>query len=84
MDREQQIVSRLTNLTKNINNINDYNIHLSKDLYFQYLLDVFNLKEFQENVRFDGIKIILNNKLKKNSIQIFIRIRNDKRKIQVV
>jgi hypothetical protein len=45
---------------------------LSKDLYFQYLLDVFNLKEFQENVRFDGIKIILNNKLKKNSIQIFI------------
>jgi hypothetical protein len=72
MDREQQIVSRLTNLTKNINNINDYNIHLSKDLYFQYLLDVFNLKEFQENVRFDGIKIILNNKLKKNSIQIFI------------
>ena len=72
MDREQQIVSRLTNLTKNINNINDYNIHLSKDLYFQYLLDIFNLKEFQENVRFDGIKIILNNKLKKNSIQIFI------------
>lgn len=72
MDREQQIVSRLTNLTKNINNINGYNIHLSKDLYFQYLLDVFNLKEFQENVRFDGIKIILNNKLKKNSIQIFI------------
>jgi hypothetical protein len=72
MDREQQIVSRLTNLTKNINNINDYNIHLSKDLYFQYLLDVFNLKEIQENVRFDGIKIILNNKLKKNSIQIFI------------
>jgi hypothetical protein len=72
MDREQQIVSRLTNLTKNINNINDYNIHLSKDLYWQYLLDVFNLKEFQENVRFDGIKIILNNKLKKNSIQIFI------------
>lgn len=72
MDREQQIVSRLTNLTKNINNINDYNINLSKDLYFQYLLDVFNLKEFQENVRFDGIKIILNNKLKKNSIQIFI------------
>ena len=72
MDREQQIVSRLTNLTKNINNINDYNIHLSKDLYFQYLLDVFNLKEFQENVRFDGIKIILNNKLKKNRIQIFI------------
>jgi hypothetical protein len=72
MDREQQIVSRLTNLTKNINNINDYNIHLSKDLYFQYLLDVFNLKEFQENVRFDGVKIILNNKLKKNSIQIFI------------
>ena len=72
MDREQQIVSRLTNLTKNINNINDYNIHLSKDLYFQYLLDVFNLKEFRENVRFDGIKIILNNKLKKNSIQIFI------------
>jgi hypothetical protein len=72
MDREQQIVSRLTNLTKNINNINDYNIHLSKDLYFQYLLDVFNLKEFQENVRFDGVKIILNNNLKKNSIQIFI------------
>ena len=72
MDREQQIVSRLTNLTKNINNINDYNIHLSKDLYFQYLLDVFNLKEIQKNVRFDGIKIILNNKLKKNSIQIFI------------
>ena len=72
MDREQQIVSRLTNLTKNITNINDYNIHLSKDLYFQYLLDVFNLKEFRENVRFDGIKIILNNNLKKNSIQIFI------------
>ena len=72
MDREQQIVSRLTNLTKNINNINDYDIHLSKDLYFQYLLDVFNLKEIQKNVRFDGIKIILNSKLKKNSIQIFI------------
>jgi hypothetical protein len=43
---------------------------LSKDLYFQYLLDVFNLKEFQENVRFDGIKIILNSKLKENSIKI--------------
>jgi hypothetical protein len=70
MDREQQIVSRLTNLTKNINNINDYNIHLSKDLYFQYLLDVFNLKEFQENVRFDGIKIILNSNLKENTIKI--------------
>jgi|LakMenE01Jun11ns_1017448.scaffolds.fasta_scaffold9876896_3 hypothetical protein len=72
MDREQQIVSRLTNLTKNINNINNYDIHLSKDLYFQYLLDVFNLKDIQKNVRFDGIKIILNSKLKKNSIQIFI------------
>ena len=33
----------------------------SKDLYWQYLLDVFNLTEFQEDVRFDGIKIILNN-----------------------
>lgn len=72
MDREQQIVSRLTNLTKNINNIGDYNIHLSSDLYFQYLLDVFNVEKYQKNVRFDGIKIILNNKLKKNSIQIFI------------
>lgn len=72
MDREQQIVSRLTNLTKNLTNINNYNIYLSKDLYWQYLLDVFNLTEFQEDVRFDGIKIILNNKLKKNSIQIFI------------
>jgi hypothetical protein len=72
MDREQQIVSRLTNLTKNINNINGYDIHLSSDLFYQYLLDVFNVKEFQENVRFDGIKIILDNNLKENSIQIFI------------
>jgi hypothetical protein len=70
MDREQQIVTRLTNLTKNINNINDYTIHLSKDLYFQYLLDVFNVKEFQVNVRFDGIKIVLDNNLKENSIKI--------------
>jgi hypothetical protein len=70
MDREQQIVSRLTNLTKNINNINGYDIHLSSDLFYQYLLDVFNVKEFQENVRFDGIKIILNSKLKENSIKI--------------
>jgi hypothetical protein len=72
MDREQQIVSRLTNLTKNINNINGYDIHLSSDLFYQYLLDVFNVKEFQENVRFDGIKIVLDNNLKENSIQIFI------------
>jgi hypothetical protein len=71
MDREQQIVNRLTNLTKNINNVNDYTIHLSKDLYYQYLLDVFNVKEFQENIRFDGIKIIFDDSLKENSIEIF-------------
>ena len=70
MDREQQIVGRLINLTKNLTNINNYNIHLSKDLYFQYLLDVFNVKEFQENVRFNGIEIKLNNSLKENSIKI--------------
>jgi hypothetical protein len=70
MDREQQIVSRLTNLTKNINNINDYTIHLSSDLFYQYLLDVFNVKDIQENVRFDGIKIVLDNNLKENSIKI--------------
>ena len=70
MDREQQIVGRLINLTKNLTNINNYNIHLSKDLYFQYLLDVFNVKEFQENVRFNGIEIKLNDSLKENSIKI--------------
>ena len=70
MDREQQIVIRLINLTKNLTNINNYNIHLSKDLYFQYLLDVFNVKEFQENVRFNGIEIKLNDSLKENSIKI--------------
>jgi hypothetical protein len=43
---------------------------LSSDLFYQYLLDVFNLKEFQENVRFDGIKIILNSNLKENTIKI--------------